>query len=305
MDLRIVALLCFAAVAAAATAVLFLVKDLLFGRRLAADTVGDGTVRRLPAASSFQAGRQIDHSFDQLILDTGLGFSPSAAFWFLLWCGLIIAGPMFLWHDDPLLASVGMIAGMGVGLLYFWFRRSRRLRVIREQLPGVFELMARAMRAGGSLDQAVELVGSKASEPLATEFRRCSKQLEMGLSLPDVMNVLARRVRVMEMRIFTTTVAVHRQTGGNIAVTLERMGAVARDRLNYQRQLKATTGAGRFSTALIAVAGVLLFCYMFFFQPEYISRLLAEPIGQMLLALAAVLEVVGLAWVLHMLRTDY
>jgi len=109
----------------------------------------------------------------------------------------------------------------------------------------------------------------------------------------------------MEMRIFATTLAVHRQSGGNLSTMLERMAEVVRDRISYQRQLRATTAAGRFSATLVASAGPLLFAFMFLFQKEYTNKLLTLPLGQMLLVAAVVLEVVGLLWINRMLRTDY
>jgi tight adherence protein B len=127
----------------------------------------------------------------------------------------------------------------------------------------------------------------------------------MGLSLSAAMSAFRRRLRLMEVRIFTTTLAVHRQTGGHLALTLERMAAVMRERMTYRRQVRAATAAGRFSAMLISITGPLLFAYMFLFQPEYAYRLVTLPLGQSLLVAAVVFEVVGLVWVARLLRTEY
>ena len=119
------------------------------------------------------------------------------------------------------------------------------------------------------------------------------------------MRSLAYRVQVMEMRILATTLSVHRQAGGNLGETLDRMAHVVRERLTYRRQLRVATAAGRFSAALVSIAGVLLFCYMFVFQADYTHRLLSTPIGQSLLVLALVLEIVGLLWIWRLLRSEY
>ena len=82
---------------------------------------------------------------------------------------------------------------------------------------------------------------------------------------------------------------------------LERLSIVVRDRLNYRRQLRAVTAAGRMSATLVAAAGPMLFFYLMVFEPEYFGRLTATSMGQMLLATAVVLETVGLIWIWRML----
>jgi tight adherence protein B len=166
-------------------------------------------------------------------------------------------------------------------------------------------MLARSLRAGRSIDEAVQMAGTQLPEPLAKEFRFCGNQLALGLSLPAVMRSLVDRVRLFDVRIFTTTLSVHRQTGGNLARVLERLAAVVRDRLCYRRQLRSITGAGRFSAGLIAVIGPLLFLFMFFFQPEYVGAMIESPLGQTMLIAAFVLEAVGLVWTARLLKPTY
>lgn len=307
MDISLVVLLAFAGLTLIVAAVALLVRDLMW--TTADDTSASSQLlRRLPLAkddipASGFTGR-IDHSFGRLITESGLDCTPNAACLLLILCGLLLAGALFLWHEEPVPAIAGMLAGMSVPLLIWMFWRAKRLRTLQAQLPDALDLLARAVHAGESLDQAVDLVGQKSAEPLAKEFRRISRHLGMGLSLSAAMRALAYRLQLMDVRILSTTLAVHRQTGGNLASTLERMAAVVRERLTYKRQIRATTAAGRFSALLITAAGPFLFTYMFFFRSEYMGRLLTQPIGQMLLAAAVILEIIGVVWVLSMLRSS-
>jgi tight adherence protein B len=120
-----------------------------------------------------------------------------------------------------------------------------------------------------------------------------------------VMRALVHRLQLTDIRIFTTTLTVHRQTGGNLAWTLERLAGVIRERLAYRRQMRASTAAGRMSATLIAAIGPLLFVYLFFAEPQYVSGLTQSPLGQSLLAAAVFLEIAGLLWIARMLRSDF
>ena len=113
-------------------------------------------------------------------------------------------------------------------------------------------------------------IGSSAIE---SEFKECSKQLDLGLSIPAAVRAMSKRVPLTEMKILSATLSVYRQTGGSLATTLSRLATVFRERLTYQRQLRATTAAGRFSAMVVATVGPLLLIYLMFFQADYFNNL--------------------------------
>jgi tight adherence protein B len=127
----------------------------------------------------------------------------------------------------------------------------------------------------------------------------------MGLGLPAVMRSLSSRLKIYEVRIFATTLIVHRQMGGNVVAVLERLAQVVRERINYRRQLRATTAAGRMSAGLVGLVTPSVFLYFFFFRPEYVTTMLNSPLGQSMLITTVVLEVVGLVWMVRILKPSY
>lgn len=248
---------------------------------------------------------RIDHRFRRLIYQTGLGVSAEAAMLLMVLVGLIIGGAVFVWQDNPILGTVAFSLGLVIPLAYFLYARIRRMRLIREQLPDVMDLMARSVRAGESLDQSIESVGKSFGEPLGVEFLRTSKQLDMGLSMPAAMRALTNRAPLPEMRILAATFNVQRKAGGNVATNLDRLAHVIRDRLSYQRQFMAATGSSRMATILIALAGPIVFGFMIVTQPDYMGQFFTAAGGSTLLGIAIILQVVGLAWTYALLRNDY
>lgn len=248
---------------------------------------------------------RFDNWFNRMIVQTGMEIVPEAAFLLAVAVGLLLGGILLLWRDDLLL----MIFGVGMGMLlvigYYAFRRARHQTEIQNQLPDAMELLARAVRAGESLDQAIELASDTLPKPLGPEFQRCSKQLSMGLSIDAAMRSLSMRAPLSEIRILAATLMVQRRTGGSLPVTLERLSAVIRDRINYHRQFRAQTAAGRISTLLIGAAGPLVAAYMLTFQPEYFQRFMETSRGNMMLGTSVVLQVIGLGWIYTILRSDY
>lgn len=305
MEIQIITIVCFIGGSLLATGVGMLVRNAML-RTAQAHGGGNAAVpaswspaRKLAPATSL-VGR-IDQALTQVVDQSGLGWGIWSVVLLMVACGGAAAAVALLWTDDLVITCLAMGLGMIALVPMFIVRRAKRIALFQQQLPDVLDLLARAVRAGESLEQAVAMVGDNSAEPMAGEFRRCSKQLEMGLAIPAVMRSLAGRVPLTEVKIFGATLTVHRQTGGNLAAMLERLSIVVRDRLNYRRQLRAVTAAGRMSATLVAAAGPMLFFYLMVFEPEYFGRLTATSMGQMLLATAVVLETVGLIWIWRML----
>jgi len=303
-----ITLTAFVAIASLAFAVGLVVREVLIAARGTAAASPGRSLRRpldpfdIPNAGSL-SGR-IDRAFDRLVLETGWSLSPSAAFLAMVTTGLLLGGVMWLYHDQPLAGIAGAMCGLGLPLLALSVVRSRRLRAVRDELPHVIEMLARATRAGRSVEQALALVAHESGGLLGQEFRRCEQQLALGGRFDKAMKSLAGRVRLMEMQILATTLIVQRQSGGPLSETLDRMSAVIRDRLNAQRQVRASTAAGRMSTVVVASIAPLAVVFLFSFQRDHLNTLFAEPLGRSMLLVALVLESIGLTWVLWLMRTE-
>lgn len=247
----------------------------------------------------------LDRRLARFMQQAGIALAPDAAFLVAVAVGLTLCGTILLWRDNFLEAAVALVAGFLAVFGYYGYCRAWRTNRIREQLPDVMDLMARAVRAGESLDQAIHLIGETVAKPLGPEFHRCARQLEMGLSIDATMQALTRRAPIAEIRILTSTLIVQRRAGGSLPATLERLSMVIRDRINYHRQFKAATGAGRVSTILIGSAGPLIGVYMVIWQHQYFQKFLTGTPGHLMLAAALVLQVVGYTWIYNLLKSDY
>jgi tight adherence protein B len=165
-------------------------------------------------------------------------------------------------------------------------------------------LIARAVRAGETLDQGIEIVANSALEPTATELRYCVKQLQLGLSVEAALRSLTLRVPSPELRLFAAALVVQRRTGGSLALTLERFARAMRERHGYRRQLKSATAAARWSTMVIVAASIGIMIYMFIWQFDYVNAFLESRLGWSMLIIAIVLQIIGILWVLSLTKAE-
>src|SRR5262249_57164429 len=120
-------------------------------------------------------------------------------------------------------------------------------------LPDAFDLMARVIRAGQTMSQAIQSVADEFDQPLAGEFAYCYEQQNLGLSPEVALRDLARRTGLVEVKIFVLAMLVQQQTGGNLAELLDKLSGVVRERFRVPGKIKALTAEGRMQATVLLV----------------------------------------------------
>jgi tight adherence protein B len=190
---------------------------------------------------------------------------------------------------------VPVALAVGLALPYLQLRRARATRLSRfeEQFPEAVDLLARAIRAGHPFSSGLKMVTEETREPLAGEFRRVFEEQKFGLSVSESLHGLARRVDLLDVRIFVTAVSIQREVGGNLAEILDQISLTIRERFKIQRQVGVYTAQGRMTGLLLALLPVGLGLLLTILNPGYMGSLYREPAGQAMLAAAVVMQFVG------------
>lgn len=259
----------------------------------------------VPPDPSTWSGR-FDIAFSRLMERTRLDIDPLASSGIVLLAGVLTAGIVFVWRaeEEPWLALPAFILGVAGALGFFWWRNRAWRRVVRNQLPDAIFLLARALRAGRSLEQAFELVGEQGVAPISREFARMCRQMGLGLSLTQVLEITAQRLDVVDFNVFAAVLALHRPSGGNLPAILDRLGSSTRDRLHFESQYRAATIMGRISAGFITLMVGVILVYFFFYQRDLVARFFESSTGIMLFVSALLLQVIGGLMLYWFLRFD-
>ena len=192
--------------------------------------------------------------------------------------------------------SLVPIAAVSIGILplgYVWFMRKCRLAKFGSQLPEALDLMAQALRAGQSLPAGIQLVGQQMKEPLGPEFHRAFEEQNLGVALTDTLVDMTDRIPDLDLQFFVTAVVLQRQTGGDLAEILDKIGQLIRERYQIKGQIQALTGEGRMSGAVLLAMPPGLFLLMLKLNYEYEMLLFNDELGQYMMAGAVFLQFVG------------
>ena len=217
---------------------------------------------------------------------------PSALFGVAL--ALTVVGGMVSWlMVNPYVAPVGGLIGFSLPFLWLFKARSDRMKKFAAQLPDAMELIARALRAGHSLAAGLHVVAEEMPAPISKEFGRVYEEQNLGIPLEDALKSMCDRVPNLDLRFFVTAVAIQRQTGGDLAEILDRIGYIIRQRFKILGQIKALTAEGRLSGIVLIALPIGLFLLMLHMKPDYISLLWTDPTGIKMSIAAIVLVLIG------------
>ena len=111
--------------------------------------------------------------------------------------------------------------------------------------------------------------------------------------MEESLDNLGRRVPNVDLRFFVTAVVLQRQTGGDLAEILDKIGSLIRDRFRIWGQIQALTGEGRLSGVVLLALPLVLFVTVYQLNPKYVALLFSDPLGRKMLAFAAVMQLVG------------
>jgi tight adherence protein B len=198
-----------------------------------------------------------------------------------------------------------VIAAVFGGLIPLWVvrkRRNARIEKLRSQLPEAFELMARVVRAGQTLGQALLAVADEFPQPISSEFSYCYEQQNLGLSAEAAFRDLTRRTGVIELKIFVLAVLVQQQTGGNLAELLTKLSSVVRERYQIQGMIKTLTAEGRMQGWILAGLPPLMLLFLAVINPGYAGVHFQNP--NILLTTFGI-ELLGALWIRKIVNFDF
>lgn len=238
----------------------------------------------------------------EMIDQSGLSVTPPRLLGLMAAAAVGAGAIAFAIRPSPVALIAAGVPGAAVPLLYVHVKRKARLQKMLQQLPDVFDLMSRVIRAGQTTPQALQAVVDEFDQPIAGEFAYCYEQQNLGLS-PDVsFRDLARRTGLLEVKIFVLAMLIQQQTGGNLAEILDKLSAVVRERFRMRNKIKALTAEGRMQGLVLLVLPFVMVGIMMLLNQSYADTVARYP---MLLVVMAAIEGVGAIWIRKIVNFDF
>lgn len=228
-----------------------------------------------------------------LFVQADTNMKPEVFFGIMLVSGSLGVGALLMINAP--LPLYPLVFATCAALPFGWllFKRSRRFKKFGKQLPDAMELVARALRSGHSLNSALKVVVDELSDPISKEFNIAFEEQNLGIPIEDALKHVYLRVPNMDYKFFAMAVAIQRQSGGDLAEILDKIGRIIRDRFRILGQVQALTGEGRISGIVLMALPLALFVAVWRLNPDYVMLLFTDELGRKMVAVAVVLQIIG------------
>jgi tight adherence protein B len=179
---------------------------------------------------------------------------------------LIVKGVPFL-----LALLIGLFVGVGLPHFIVGKLIKRRVGKFTARFPDAIELMVRGLRSGLPISETLGIVADELPGPIGEEFRTVSDKMKIGRTMEAALQETADRLGTPEFQFFVITLAIQRETGGNLAETLANLADVLRKRAQMKLKIKAMSSESKASAWIVGSLPFIVFTLIWFINGKYMQ----------------------------------
>lgn len=203
---------------------------------------------------------------------------------------IVVIGALLIIRGAPIAFALLIALAVGVGLPHFvvGYFIKRRVGKFNAKFPDAIELLVRGLRSGLPISETMGVVGAEVPGPVGEEFRAVSDKMKIGRTMDSALQDTADRLGTPEFQFFVISIAIQRETGGNLAETLANLATVLRQRGQMKLKIKAMSSESKASAYIVGSLPFIVFVLIMWISPAYMGsfftdqRLIVAGIGGMI-----------------------
>ena len=220
---------------------------------------------------------------------TGKGWTVMQYIYASLGLTLAFALLLYLRSGAAVLSlGIGLVLGLGLPHMIVGFFIKRRVNQFTAKFPDAIELLVRGLRSGLPVTETLAVVSTEIQGPVGVEFKAIVDKIKVGRTMEQALQDTADRLDMPEFSFFTITLAIQRETGGNLAETLSNLAEVLRKRSQMKLKIKAMSSESKASAYIVGALPFMVFIMVWWINPGYLGgffvdeRLIVTGLGGML-----------------------
>ena len=186
---------------------------------------------------------------------------------------LLFVAAILLFKGAPFLLAffVGLFAGVGIPHFAVGYLIKRRVNKFNSNFPDAIELMVRGLRSGLPITETLGIVAAEIGGPVGLEFRAVSDKMKIGRTMEAALQETSDRLGTAEFQFFVITLAIQRETGGNLAETLSNLADVLRKRAQMKLKIRAMSSESKASAYIVGSLPFIVFTLVYTINPTYMG----------------------------------
>ena len=269
-----------------------------------ASILRDERVADLEILNTLLSGKNVTQGAAMELARAGSNRNPGELLLACFVVALLGAWAGYTYIGGALGLALGTVLGGLVPIGLLKRQQGQREKKLEEQLPEALDMLVNALRAGYSLQAAMEFVGNEMADPLGPEFARFYDEQRLGVEVRTALLRLQDRVGTYDIKMFVTALLIQRETGGNLAEVLGNIAMLMRERVAFRGQVDTLTAEPKASARVLAALPVGVFIFIYLSNRDFLSPLLTTSTGHALMAYAVASVVVGYFILMQIAKID-
>lgn len=253
---------------------------------------------------SVQRKKLMDTIFNELIL-ADIMMKPEE--FCLVWIGLtFIPSGLAALFKLGLMPSVTLAAvGAFLPIIFIKIKKGNRIKAFEAQLGDTLIMMCNGLKSGFSFQQTMENVANDMPAPIGMEFGRVCNEIRYGATMEEALNNMAERVKSPDLMLVVSAVLIQRTTGGNLSEILSTISETIRDRIKIKGEISSITAQGRMSGIIIGALPIGIAVILMVINPEYMSTFFTTTVGNIMLTVSVIMEILGFFAIRKVVTIEY
>ncbi len=194
---------------------------------------------------------------------------------YMFWCmGLfvVVTGALLVLRTPFLLAALaGAMAGIGLPHAYVGRLITKRVAAFNTRFPDAIDLLVRGLKSGLPVTETFQVVSQELPGPVGEEFKSVVERIRIGNTMEGALQESAEMLDTAEFKFFCITIAIQRETGGNLAETLANLSDVLRKRAQMKLKIRAMSSEAKASAYIVGALPFFVFGVVWTMNPEYLA----------------------------------
>jgi tight adherence protein B len=191
---------------------------------------------------------------------------------------VVIVLGLLMFRGAPFFLALFAGLFVGIGMPHFVIGKmiKRRINKFNSNFPDAIELMVRGLRSGLPISETLGVVASEVGGPVGIEFRAVSDKMKIGRTMEAALQDTADRLGTPEFQFFVITLAIQRETGGNLAETLSNLADVLRKRAQMKLKIRAMSSESKASAYIVGSLPFVVFTLVWMINPTYMGHFFTD-----------------------------
>ena len=247
----------------------------------------------------------VSRAFANELSNAGIKMRPEEFLTVWFCAALIPSGIMIFVGINTISAAAVFLAGLIIPPVIVMNRKKKRMLLFENQLGEALVLIGNCLRSGLTFQQAMANIATEMQDPIAHEFARAVKEIQLESSVDSALNNMTARVNSTDLLLTVSAVQIQRQVGGNLLEILENISVTIKDRIKVKDDIRVLTATGRSSGIVVGLIPVGIGGMLMLVNPSYIMTFFDTKMGIGMLIVAGIMELIGFIVIRKVVNIKY